>query len=220
MSTALSLPTLAFDQVGPTADALDDRLALRTYIVGNGHSLTAADALLWAAVRSASALNGLLKKGQHVHLARWASFIDETPAAAEASEELKGAKAVKARANTTKAASFDIFLPGAQKGGVVTRFPPEPSGYLHLGHTKAAILNSYFAREYKGRLLIRFDDTNPSKEKVSEQVKLFISAHPLTRAYTHDRLSSRTPSSKICACWASRETPPRTRPTTLTSCTS
>ena len=57
-------------------------------------------------------------------------------------------------------------LKNAQQGNVITRFPPEPNGYPHIGHAKAAIINSEYAKMYGGKFILRMDDTNPEAERM------------------------------------------------------
>jgi glutaminyl-tRNA synthetase len=57
-------------------------------------------------------------------------------------------------------------LQSGKHAGIHTRFPPEPNGYLHMGHAKSIVLNFGLAREFGGKCNLRFDDTNPHKENV------------------------------------------------------
>ena len=59
---------------------------------------------------------------------------------------------------------IDADLASGKHTGIVTRFPPEPNGYLHVGHAKSICLNFGLAQDYQGKCNLRFDDTNPEKE--------------------------------------------------------
>ncbi|KAF3912834.1 hypothetical protein AA313_de0202828 [Arthrobotrys entomopaga] len=153
-------------------EELDSHLTLRTFMVGYTPSI--ADIAIYGSLRGNVQFYSLVRKPTYVNAHRWSKFMESIPSFNSAIEAAESAKKNAAGATTTaggkkvQSGNFEIGLKNTDKG-VVTRFPPEPSGYLHIGHAKAAMLNQYFAKMYKGKLIVRFDDTNPSKEKQEYQ---------------------------------------------------
>eukprot|EP00041_Stephanoeca_diplocostata_P035200 m.1231241 g.1231241 ORF g.1231241 m.1231241 type:complete len:1417 (+) comp24658_c0_seq1:93-4343(+) len=132
-------------------NTLEGVLSLRTYLVGHAASL--ADAAVFAAMYGATDVDTNTK--------RWVDTCMSLEAFASTATKIS---APKASTKNAKQEGKFIELTDVKEGEVVTRFPPEASGYMHVGHAKAAIINEYLARTYKGKMILRFDDTNPAKE--------------------------------------------------------
>jgi hypothetical protein len=198
---AQSLMRLGREQrIKAVAMSVEHALGLsQTYLVG--HHLTIADLSVFAAAgfpTLAGDLQDFLQSlpEQAVACARWIKMLAANPALQEATQLCVGIV-------NNEEAVFDInnqleplvsgmnALEGAVATRVMTRFPPEPSGYLHIGHAKAVLLNDYYARRYKGKSLLRFDDTNPSKEKEEYQQSIIedlakLQVQPDLVSYTSD----------------------------------
>ncbi|XAR49213.1 Glutamate--tRNA ligase [Bertholletia excelsa] len=160
----------------------------RTFLVG--HSLSIADITIWAGLAgTGQRWESLRKSKKYPNLVRWFNSIstEHDTVLNEVTSAYVGRKGlgkpikgkeqqlanpqtkndncdVTGKGKAGNRPTFEVDLPDAEVGKVCLRFAPEPSGYLHIGHSKAALLNQYFAERYQGQVIVRFDDTNPAKE--------------------------------------------------------
>nr|XP_045614961.1 bifunctional glutamate/proline--tRNA ligase-like [Procambarus clarkii] len=165
------------EDISATLDQLNKALAPSEVLVGK--NVTVADFEVFAALYSNAAWHALLDSNEApVNVQRWYNFMatqvggiitalpDEVKKAFDSSK-ISAASPEKSVLGVKQGGGGKfVELLGAKIGEVVVRFSPEASGYLHIGHAKAALLNQYYQLAFKGKLIMRFNDTNPEKEKL------------------------------------------------------
>ncbi|PVD25555.1 hypothetical protein C0Q70_13211 [Pomacea canaliculata] len=164
--------TFAFGQLSCSSEFataleyLDSVLKPATYLVG--HGLTIADFTVWEVLHGSGQWHKQLQNSPPQNVARYYNFLcTQVPFSIVLDQLPKPDVRETSKAANTQVKKDEgkfVDLPGAEEGKVIVRFPPEASGYLHIGHAKAALLNTYYRDMFKGTLIMRFDDTNPAKE--------------------------------------------------------
>ena len=176
---------------------LDSVLQPATFLVGD--SVTIADCEVYGRLANMPAWLWLVEnKKSPANLQRWFTMMSSRPevktAMASLPQEVRAKPASpESQAKEKKEESVGgkfVELPGAKMGEVVVRFPPEASGYLHIGHAKAALLNFHYKESFKGKLVMRFDDTNPAKKKEEYENVILDNIKMLQVKYDHFSRSS------------------------------
>ncbi|XVE52382.1 hypothetical protein DITRI_Ditri02bG0118000 [Diplodiscus trichospermus] len=158
---------------------MDAYLEKRTFFVS--HCFSIADIAIWSGLAGTGLRwESIRKSNKYPNLVHWynsvsaeysdalkevtALYVGKKGSGKQMATKVKEQKSVNGNSSDKAKVGSEIDLPDAEIGKVRPRFAPEPSGYLHIGHSKAALLNQYFAQRYQGEVILRFDDTNPTKE--------------------------------------------------------
>lgn len=171
---------------------LERCLAHRSFLVAD--TLSFADIAIWARLQcmenwgiicDQNSKSDPSRCSPHISLERLCSYLNSHPGLARLGQKLRQnmvplhttvpvkseASSAPSKGRSAKEMKFEEGgkfedLPGAKMGEVVVRFPPEASGFMHIGHAKAALLNYHYKETFDGKLILRFDDTNPAKENL------------------------------------------------------
>ncbi|XP_034833960.1 bifunctional glutamate/proline--tRNA ligase [Maniola hyperantus] len=175
MNHWLSFSLILEEDLQKSLEYLDKILGPLTYLVGE--SLSVSDLAVFSVLYASTKYKEIIESQSLNNVRRWFKLIEAQDAVSKALMELPSdvlenlSKSSQRRTPVAKDVVSGrlqegkfVDLPHAEMGKVVVRFPPEASGFLHIGHAKAALLNQYYQQAFDGKLIMRFDDTNPAKE--------------------------------------------------------